>query len=61
MPAMRAFGRFVQRAASRTLGPSQQRYMARHEVGFFTQRLGPRSLNEAKRNLGSSNRSVAVA
>ena len=38
-----------------------RRYMARHKVGFFTQWLGPRSLNEVKRSLGSSNKSVDVA
>ena len=38
-----------------------RRYMARHKVGFFTQWLSACALNEAKRSLGSSNKSVDVA
>ena len=37
--------------ASQKLGPSRQRYMARHKVGFYTQWPGLRALNAAERSL----------
>ena len=43
-------------------GPSKhRRYIARHKVSFFTQWLSAGALNEAKKSLGSSNKSVDVA